>query len=167
MGISSAYAILGNAEKREKYDKGLRQQLDGNIEPGPRASHAGPVGARPASGLSRRRTQFHGPPPSFYKNGGWGPSGKGSRRSGSGYAGGGIGGSASGIRDDVPHFDFEAKHRQHLGHEERLASRFKGRRVSDDRGIIIPLIGVTTILLVVASAAAFGQSARDKKHPRV
>jgi hypothetical protein len=29
-------------------------------------------GARRASGLSRRRTQFKGPPPSFYKNGGYG-----------------------------------------------------------------------------------------------
>ena len=32
----------------------------------------GPAGGRPASGLSRRRTSFRGPPPSFYRNGGWG-----------------------------------------------------------------------------------------------
>ena len=35
-------------------------------------SSSGPAGGRPASGLSRRRTQFRGPPPSFYRNGGWG-----------------------------------------------------------------------------------------------
>jgi len=36
------------------------------------SSHTGPAGGRPASGLSRRRTQFRGPPPSFYASGGWG-----------------------------------------------------------------------------------------------
>lgn len=33
---------------------------------------SGPAGGRPASGLSRRKTQFRGPPPSFHRSGGWG-----------------------------------------------------------------------------------------------
>lgn len=32
----------------------------------------GHAGGRPATGLSRRKTQFRGPPPSFHRSGGWG-----------------------------------------------------------------------------------------------
>ena len=71
VAISDAYHIVGNAERRAKYD-GERQRHMGvraAAADQPRGSYAG---GRTASGLSRRRTAFRGPPPSFYRNGGWG-----------------------------------------------------------------------------------------------
>ncbi|MCJ1243518.1 hypothetical protein MMC30_000715 [Trapelia coarctata] len=81
--ISEAYAILGHPDTRARYD---RDHLPSTSHPStfsstahsPRGSHSsssGPYGARPASGLSKRRTQFRGPPPSFYRSGGWGAHG--------------------------------------------------------------------------------------------
>ncbi|OMP83646.1 Chaperone protein DnaJ [Diplodia seriata] len=76
--ISEAYHVLGSPEKRSRYD---RDQARLHPQHYPHHSHshhhshpsyAGPAGSRPPSGLSRRRTQFRGPPPSFYRNGAWG-----------------------------------------------------------------------------------------------
>lgn len=47
-------------------------------------SHSSYAGSRPASGLSKRRAAFHGPPPSFYEQGGYGATG----RRGDGYTSG-------------------------------------------------------------------------------
>jgi hypothetical protein len=55
-------------------------------------SHSSYAGSRPASGLSKRRSAFHGPPPSFYDQGGYGATG----RQGDGFAAGKTGPSASG-----------------------------------------------------------------------
>ena len=58
------------------------------------------AGSRPASGLSKRRGTFQGPPPSFYAHGGYG-----NRRAPPGGGGGGGGsssGAAGGARDDDP-----------------------------------------------------------------
>lgn len=57
-------------------------------EAGPRASPHGSyhsssaysTGGRPASGLSKRRGTFRGPPPSFYRSGGWGTHAEKRRR---------------------------------------------------------------------------------------
>lgn len=74
--ISEAYHVLGSPEKRTRYDRDLARSQ--NRSPSAHhhhhhpASYAGPAGSRPPSGLSRRRTQFRGPPPSFYRNGAWG-----------------------------------------------------------------------------------------------
>ncbi|KAI9887573.1 MAG: hypothetical protein M1823_000557 [Watsoniomyces obsoletus] len=73
--ISEAYAILGSPQKREQYDRQTFRSSSSTISSdrgGSYRSSTGPVGGRPASGLSRRRTQFRGPPPSFYRSGGWG-----------------------------------------------------------------------------------------------
>jgi curved DNA-binding protein CbpA len=74
--ISEAYAILSHAEKRMHYDREFlpRTQSSSSVSTTPRGSYSnsGPAGGRPPSGLSRRRTHFKGPPPSFYRNGGWG-----------------------------------------------------------------------------------------------
>ncbi|KAL2152638.1 hypothetical protein VTH82DRAFT_5822 [Thermothelomyces myriococcoides] len=83
MRISEAYAVLGHAEKRARYDREHARLLN------PHYHHhhhpattrkgsyhsTGPAGGRPASGLSRRRSTFQGPPPSFYRSGGWGAHG--------------------------------------------------------------------------------------------
>lgn len=92
MRISEAYNVLGAPETRARYDRDLSRQLgyqsaarsgrrgsffgrSGSASSSASASASsptGPAGGRPASGLSRRRTAFRGPPPSFYAAGGWG-----------------------------------------------------------------------------------------------
>ncbi|MCJ1289755.1 hypothetical protein MMC34_001288 [Xylographa carneopallida] len=79
VAISTAYAVLGSASARSQYD---REHLPASSatahhfhRQGSHSSASAPFGARPASGLSKRRTRFHGPPPSFYRSGGWGAQG--------------------------------------------------------------------------------------------
>ncbi|ETS82082.1 hypothetical protein PFICI_07084 [Pestalotiopsis fici W106-1] len=74
MRISEAYGTLSSQEKRAKYDRdvlGLHRGVSAG-HPSGSFSSTNPAGGRPATGLSRRRTAFRGPPPSFYRSGGWG-----------------------------------------------------------------------------------------------
>lgn len=82
MRISEAYNVLSHSNSRAKYDRDVLRLHESR--PGaaaaattPRGSYSstGPAGGRPASGLSRRRGTFRGPPPSFYRSGGWGAHG--------------------------------------------------------------------------------------------
>ncbi|TKA78179.1 hypothetical protein B0A55_03900 [Friedmanniomyces simplex] len=128
--VSEAHATLGSAEKKARYDRDfLRAQPSSGAAHTPSGSFSSAsthAGGRPASGLSRRRTQFRGPPPSFYRSGGWGEhsekrseaassashshEAQGQSQSGpTGPAGTGPGGFTSGFDNDVRHFD-------HLGH---------------------------------------------------
>lgn len=82
MRISEAYNVLGDTDQRAKYDRDvlrLHQARNPFAHPHARQggsySSTGPAGGRPASGLSRRRGTFRGPPPSFYRAGGWGAHG--------------------------------------------------------------------------------------------
>ncbi|MCJ1340112.1 hypothetical protein MMC09_005406 [Bachmanniomyces sp. S44760] len=88
VAISEAYATLGSPTKRSAYDRthhpSPRSSSSHPTHNAPRGSHSshtahhttgGPFGSRPASGLSKRRGAFRGPPPSFYKQGGWGSQG--------------------------------------------------------------------------------------------
>lgn len=77
MRISEAYTVLSSPDRRAKYDRDVLRlhQVSSSPSAAPRGSYSsssGPAGARPASGLSRRRGTFRGPPPSFYRSGGWG-----------------------------------------------------------------------------------------------
>lgn len=78
MRISEAYTILSSPTKRAIYDRDHMKiaHTHANVHRA-KGSYAstGPAGGRPASGLSRRRGTFHGPPPSFYRSGGWGAQG--------------------------------------------------------------------------------------------
>jgi curved DNA-binding protein CbpA len=96
--ISAAYNVLGNASKRAVYDRDNGfHQIHPSTSPGhththpmgSHSSHGSYAGSRPASGLSKRRSAFHGPPPSFYEQGGYGASG----RQGDGFAAGKAGSS--------------------------------------------------------------------------
>ncbi|MDI1487251.1 MAG: hypothetical protein OHK93_006520 [Ramalina farinacea] len=141
--ISEAYATLGNSEKRLHYDRDILRTLSNPIHQAPRGSHSSastPYGARPASGLSRRRTQFKGPPPSFYRSGGWGAhtarrkseADKASQAEASSYApGGGFGPGQgqAGMNNDVPHFDQDGHYRTQVSQEQRWKRR---RRTEDD-----------------------------------
>lgn len=82
MRISEAYTTLSSPEKRTRYDRDVLN-LHHPHEPHPGRRPGGsysstttnPAGGRPASGLSKRRSAFRGPPPSFYRSGGWGAHG--------------------------------------------------------------------------------------------
>jgi curved DNA-binding protein CbpA len=58
--ISESYTVLADSDKRRKYDRDVMQ-----TRPSVR-SGSGFAGARPATGLSKRRSAFKRPPPSFY-----------------------------------------------------------------------------------------------------
>lgn len=81
VAISEAYHVLSVPEKRAQYDAQLesskrqsRWGSHGNDIPQGSYSSAA-FGSRPASGLNKKRSTFRGPPPSFYKSGGYGKHG--------------------------------------------------------------------------------------------
>ncbi|GLA01603.1 hypothetical protein AnigIFM60653_000537 [Aspergillus niger] len=146
--ISSAYNTLSNATKRSIYDR------DHHIHAHPSSTHstanpgqhpmgsyssysanlhtkgASYAGSRPASGLSKRRGQFRGPPPSFYAHGGYGGTGR--RAAGAAGGGGGEGGGAKGSEDDptsfidrntVWHFNAKGHYKTQTREDERRQQR--------------------------------------------
>ncbi|EAW10156.1 DnaJ domain protein [Aspergillus clavatus NRRL 1] len=110
--ISSAYHVLSNAAKRSTYDRehGIAAHHAASTHsaanPGqhPMGSYSSYganlhtkggsyAGSRPASGLSKRRGTFRGPPPSFYAHGGYGRTARPPP---------GSAGAAGGARDEDP-----------------------------------------------------------------
>lgn len=148
VAISGAYHIIGDATKRENFDREQQRHYGGHPSSAPGPSYT--AGARRASGLSRRRTHFRGPPPSFYRNGAWGETY--TKRSGHAETGGahahayaqgqqqqtstgayaGTTGSWPFNTDpnDVPHFDRDGHYKTTSTVEEQLRKgRNKRRRV--------------------------------------
>ncbi|KAF2117527.1 hypothetical protein BDV96DRAFT_570368 [Lophiotrema nucula] len=78
VAISEAYHTLSVPEKRQAYDRQLIEQQDASRgwgrQQAPHGSHSSHsyAGSRPATGLNKKRGTFRGPPPSFYKSGGYG-----------------------------------------------------------------------------------------------
>lgn len=76
IALSDAYAVLGTPSKRASYDLTINPVSHAHSQYSPiqRGSYSStnPAGGRSPNGLSRRRTRFYGPPPSFHRNGGWG-----------------------------------------------------------------------------------------------
>ncbi|KAJ9602042.1 hypothetical protein H2200_013402 [Cladophialophora chaetospira] len=71
--ISESYAVLADPEKRKRYDRDVLRAQQQEARHG--RQHSGGrsgtyAGHRPPSGLSKRRSAFKGPPPSFYAQGG-------------------------------------------------------------------------------------------------
>lgn len=158
MRISEAYSILSSPPKRAKYD---REHMDLHPASAPtttvkRGSYASTsmAGGRPASGLSRRRGTFQGPPPSFFRSGGWGTQGEKRRAAHEESTGGGGGGGGTatssgagagtvggmgpgqdpfGHRDDVPHFDKESHQRTGRHSDRRRDARRAAAAASADR----------------------------------
>ncbi|KIX95259.1 uncharacterized protein Z520_09176 [Fonsecaea multimorphosa CBS 102226] len=73
--ISESYSVLANPEKRKRYDRDVMRahhphHRGSHSSHGDRSQGGGTyAGHRPASGLSKRRSTFKGPPPSFYAHG--------------------------------------------------------------------------------------------------
>ncbi|KAF1942338.1 DnaJ-domain-containing protein [Clathrospora elynae] len=135
VAISEAYHILSVPEKRSQYDDQLyhsqsqsRWGTGGGDSPQGSYSSAA-YGARPASGLNKKRSTFRGPPPSFYKSGGYGKHG--AKRAEYAYSGAQEGGGGEGKEagqesygewggfgpgqqrqgNEVPHFD-DRRHKE-------------------------------------------------------
>ncbi|KAI0544651.1 DnaJ-domain-containing protein [Xylaria curta] len=183
MRISEAYSILSSPTKRSKYDRehmGISPQPSHAPSRGSYAS-TGPAGGRPASGLSRRRGTFQGPPPSFYRSGGWGAQGE-KRRAAHEESTGGMGGMGPGQdpfghREDVPHFDKEGHQRTGRHSDKRREARRAaavnedGQRVAiePERGVAGMFFAIGGVLLLsfvvpyVASQIWFGAARKPKE----
>ncbi|MCJ1279966.1 hypothetical protein MMC21_007791 [Puttea exsequens] len=142
--ISEAYATLGSPEKRSRYDRDHIHihHTSPSSSTTPRGSHSSastPWGGRPASGLSKRRTQFKGPPPSFYKSGGWGDQAEKRRAHAQQTAqttatGGGFSPGQAGFNNDVPHFDQAGHYRTQEQQDARRARRVRAHGLSWEDG---------------------------------
>jgi hypothetical protein len=158
--ISEAYNVLGSADKRATYDRDFLRASQSSSHPQGSHHSSGPAGGRPATGLSRRRTQFKGPPPSFYRSGGWGnfsqkrsdyasqeshqheAAGSTNTSSAQDAPGTGPSGYQAGFNNDIPHWDREGHFRTH---DNVMKNRHKARRrsagVSTD-----DILGTTSML---------------------
>jgi len=91
------------------------------------------VGSRPASGLSKRRTVFRGPPPSFYAQGGYGAARRG--RGEKGEKGFAPGYRAPEYEDDddgeTPHWNRAGHFKTHEGLGSRREDAKRRRRRAD------------------------------------
>ncbi|KAH9223566.1 hypothetical protein DL95DRAFT_379558 [Leptodontidium sp. 2 PMI_412] len=142
VAISDAYATLGTPAKRHEYDRSLNLHTHSQSHSHHRAHgsyhSSGPAGGRPASGLSRRRTQFQGPPPSFYRSGGWGTHSAKRKAAQDSHAESPAAGMGPGQKpwghdevNDVPHFDREGHYRT----QENHSRRWQRRRRMEDRQV--------------------------------
>lgn len=189
MRISEAYAVLGNSEKRERYDRDTRRS---SVRASTDAQHgsysgSGPFGSRPASGLSRRRTHFRGPPPSFYRSGGWGShaakrtaqADTNSTSSNPGFKSAdmderntnsfGFSGMYAGWRNDVPHFDHEGHYRTHRWQEQKRIRRNREGPI-DSRGggtiwiNFLVISGVISFAFVISTTLQSSRFSNNKRN---
>lgn len=136
MRISEAYSVLSHTERRAKYDRDvlrLHEQRSaaagGPGSPqhrGASYSSTGPAGGRPASGLSRRRGTFRGPPPSFYRSGGWGAHGAKRSQAHEESTSGTGGSSSSGNHHDAHHHGHHHHRHGHRHEQQQSASGANG-----------------------------------------
>ncbi|KAI9708067.1 MAG: hypothetical protein M1820_004271 [Bogoriella megaspora] len=171
--INIAYHTLSNPSSRAKYDASLFP-ASASSHSGSYSSASNPAGARPATGLSKRRGVFRGPPPSFYRSGGWGRySEKRSRHQAQGSSdtsssssakdssqstfagseGGGYNASSGAFspgqgeyENDVPHFDREGHYRTQKNVQGRR-DRARWKRPVDEFGREIEVEGTGGSLL--------------------
>ncbi|KAL2812814.1 DnaJ domain-containing protein [Aspergillus granulosus] len=193
--ISSAYHVLSNAAKRSTYDRdnGIHSYTStsthSSANPGqhPMGSHsshghyqkgASYFGSRPASGLSKRRGPFRGPPPSFYAHGGYGnrkapPTGDSAAGTGGGASSrSGAAGGAKYDEDDptafvdrnpIGHFNARGHYRTQTAEDTRRQerrSRQSGADINDqyigNRGdFMVRFIAVTGILVGATALSGF------------
>ncbi|KAJ5725794.1 Heat shock protein DnaJ [Penicillium malachiteum] len=138
--LTTAYNTLRNASKRAAYDRehGFHHTLTHShghpvgSHSSHTAAHQGSyAGSRPASGLSKRRGTFQGPPPSFYAQGGYGKTGRTGFEGA--YTGPSSGESNTGTRkEDDPEDPMGFIYRNPLGHFNARA-HFRTQSAEDRR----------------------------------
>ncbi|RAH84144.1 DnaJ-domain-containing protein [Aspergillus japonicus CBS 114.51] len=205
--ISSAYNVLSQPNKRAAYDRdhGIYAQYQstrstataGQHPMGSYSSHsshgaganlhtkgASYAGSRPASGLSNRRGQFRGPPPSFYAHGGYGRTGRTAPGPGAGSGGGG--GDAAGQssstaandedptafihRNTVHHFNarghYKTQSAEDIRRKERrqkaMEAALKEQYIGSPWGAAMRFAAVCGILVGAATVAGWFQWPREK-----
>ncbi|KAL1968802.1 hypothetical protein VTN77DRAFT_1163 [Rasamsonia byssochlamydoides] len=197
--ISSAYEVLSDSAKRAKYDRdnGILNQntssTRSSANPGqhPMGSSYGAnvrnngsyVGSRPASGLSKRRGPFRGPPPSFYAHGGYGARGArpgGQTASASASASAASAGATTGPskteedptsfikHNPVWHFNAQSHFRTQSAEDARRRQR-KSRElgledrdvVADSGGLVLRFVVVCGILVGAGTIAGVFQSRNE------
>ncbi|OAA57686.1 Zn(2)-C6 fungal-type DNA-binding domain protein [Cordyceps fumosorosea ARSEF 2679] len=158
--LSESYTLLSDPSRRAAYDRDVLPSTTATHHSHHHHHHhpqhgsyhsssAHPAGGRPASGLSKRRGTFRGPPPSFYRNGGWGAHAE--KRQQHAHDGSSAhytnyeaaredpGGRARREEDEVPpHFDKEAHRRTHEHEDARRWARRRqraGGRALDEEGV--------------------------------
>ncbi|OJJ53141.1 hypothetical protein ASPSYDRAFT_162965 [Aspergillus sydowii CBS 593.65] len=185
--INSAYQVLSNNTKRSTYDRdhGIHAHASqsthstatpGQHPMGSHSSHASYFGSRPASGLSKRRGVFRGPPPSFYAHGGYGnrrapPGGAGAAGGGS-YSGSAAGAAGGAGKEDDPtsfidrnrvsHFNARSHYRTQTAEDARRQQR-RSRTDADineqyigSRGdFAVRFIAVSSILVGAGALSGF------------
>ncbi|KKP00822.1 hypothetical protein THAR02_07077 [Trichoderma harzianum] len=182
--LSESYTVLSDANRRATYDREVLRLHEHRHHP--HHHHASyhstnPAGGRPPSGLSRRRGTFRGPPPSFYRSGGYGAQAEkrhqaheestGGAASGAQtdranpwntsafhhahhYAGMGPGSDPHHFRDQsVPHFDKAGHTRTHEREDHRRWQRQR-RAVGDDGIEFEPQTSLAGHFLIVAGILA-------------
>lgn len=170
--------MLGHADKRARYDRDHMRLAAASTHHAARhggsysSSAGGPAGGRPASGLSRRRGTFTGPPPSFFRSGGWGAHGAKRRAAHGESSGTGMGGGM-GPGQDPTHGTGGAAHFDHVGHERMHRRRDEARRARRggdegvpvvDTGLWLRFVVVTGILVGCAYVPYwFSQERRRKR----
>jgi curved DNA-binding protein CbpA len=184
--ISEAYHTLSAPDKRTQYDAQLRQSEGPSSRWGgsgaashPQGSYssAGFAGSRPASGLNKRRTTFRGPPPSFYKSGGYGNQGakraEHAEREANEHASygdyGGFGPGQQRQGKHVPHFDdirHKETHEQIYEHIQTRRRRSPIYRRGDEEynrgGMLANFLLVSSAIGLIGLTATF-LSRRDER----
>lgn len=163
--ISESYSVLADPGRRKRHDRDVlrvhqRSQAH-SPTPGGRAGGGGGsyAGSRPASGLSKRRGTFRGPPPSFYAHGGRDPP----QHSGHATSTAGAG-STTGPGPDFtppPNTDFDPRpiHRTQTHEDIRRQSRRQAamaaaqKEMEDDAGFWVRFMMVTGLLIAGVSVA--------------
>lgn len=180
--ISESYSLLSDPTRRASYDRDvLRLHQQSSPNTAPRGSYHS-AGGRPATGLSRRRGTFRGPPPSFYRSGGYGTHGEkrkkaheestttgGSEQRGEKakagfgprqHGGMGPGSDPFGHHDDVPHFDRAGNLRTQKREDHRRWQR-SHRAVDEDNVEFEPQMsqGAHFVVVIVLLAISFAAPA--------
>ncbi|KIW91405.1 uncharacterized protein Z519_08301 [Cladophialophora bantiana CBS 173.52] len=169
--ISESYSVLADPEKRKRYDRDVMRAHHphhrGHGSHGQKSQGGTYAGHRPASGLSKRRSAFKGPPPSFYAHGG--PSARTQQTAGEGHTAGTF--NAGAYSEGGPAFDARPTFRTQTHEDYRRASRRAAElaaaqaAVEEDNfwarfivvsGIIVLGVSVGTIVIHMANTPRGG-----------
>lgn len=183
VAISEAYHVLSVPEKRAQYDAQLHQSSRRSPTWGRNPSYtqgsysSAAFGARPASGLNKKRSTFRGPPPSFYKSGGYGEHGakraehaynpnahgytkEEAPRESFGDFGAGFGPGQQSQGQQVPHFDNQRHKETHDQINHHISQRrYQARRAARAEyemsrgGVLLNFLVVSGVLALIGTSA--------------